>query len=260
MGKGHGFLVGEIYLEIDIPSLPMEEPDQKIPPLGEVSTILITSPHKSPQKSEGSMTMEVSNLLSQAVLEAFNCESKCSSPRRSTTAVVLMTPPQKPEGLPQTVDTSSQASIEETEASVEDIPTNISSIATVSRSGSVSPSMNLAELQTNANRALDYLLNTKGSIDARRWRAVWELGGNTLPEWVSSGCIYQGSQSQLFSDDSQHLDSLFFIDPWGKDEFPSSSEESQDNQGLFGPRSQGCLFQSHLWGWSLEGLSGCDIP
>ena len=36
-----------IYLEIDIPSLPMEEPDQKIPPLSEVSTILITSPYKS---------------------------------------------------------------------------------------------------------------------------------------------------------------------------------------------------------------------
>ena len=45
-----------IYLEIDIPSLPMEEPDQKILPLGEVSTILITSPHKSPPKWEGSMT------------------------------------------------------------------------------------------------------------------------------------------------------------------------------------------------------------
>ena len=53
-----------IYLGIDIPSLPVEEPDQKIPPLGEVSTILITSPHKSPPKLEGSMTMEVSNLLS----------------------------------------------------------------------------------------------------------------------------------------------------------------------------------------------------
>ena len=36
--------------------------------------------------------------------------------------------------------------------------------------------MDLAELQTNANRALDDLLNTEGSIDARRWRAVWELG------------------------------------------------------------------------------------
>ena len=53
-----------IYLEIDIPSLPVEEPGQKIPPLGEVSSILTTSPHKSPLKSEGSMTMEVSNLLS----------------------------------------------------------------------------------------------------------------------------------------------------------------------------------------------------
>ena len=40
--------VGEpVYLEIDIlPSL-VEEPDQKIPPLGEVSTIVIASPHKS---------------------------------------------------------------------------------------------------------------------------------------------------------------------------------------------------------------------
>ena len=35
--------------------------------------------------------------------------------------------------------------------------------------------MDLGELQTNANRALNDLLNTKGSIDARRWRAVLEL-------------------------------------------------------------------------------------
>ena len=90
--------------------------------------------------------------------------------------MVLMTPLQKPEGSPQAVDTSSQVSIEEAEASLEDIPTNISPIAAISRSGSVSPSMDLAELWTNANRVLDDLLNTKGSIDARRQRAVWELG------------------------------------------------------------------------------------
>ena len=58
-----------IYIGIDIPSLPVEEPDQKMPPLEEIPTILITSPHKSPPKLEGSMTTEVSNLLSQAVLE-----------------------------------------------------------------------------------------------------------------------------------------------------------------------------------------------
>ena len=36
--------------------------------------------------------------------------------------------------------------------------------------------MDLVELQTNTNKALDELLRTKVSIDTRRWRAVWELG------------------------------------------------------------------------------------
>ena len=87
-----------------------------------------------------------------------------------------MTPPQKPEGPLQLVDTSSQMSIEEAEASLEDIPANISPIAAISRSKSISPSMDLAENWTNANRTLDDLLNTKGSIGAWRQRAVWELG------------------------------------------------------------------------------------
>ena len=87
-----------------------------------------------------------------------------------------MTPPQKPQGPLQAVDTLSHVSVEKAEASLDDIPTNISPIAAVSRSRSVSPSVDLAELQTNANRALNNLLNTKGSIDTRRWRAVWELG------------------------------------------------------------------------------------
>ena len=36
--------------------------------------------------------------------------------------------------------------------------------------------MDLAELWTNANKALDELLSTKGSIDTRRQRTFWELG------------------------------------------------------------------------------------
>ena len=38
-----------IYLGIDIPAPPVEEPDQKVLPLGKVSTIVVASPHKSPQ-------------------------------------------------------------------------------------------------------------------------------------------------------------------------------------------------------------------
>ena len=126
-----------IYLGIDIPSPLVEETDQKILPLGEVSTILVASPHKSPPKLEGSMTTEVSNFLSQAILEASSCESKHSFPRMPTLAVAPMTPPQKSEEPPQPVDTSSQASIKAAEASLEDIPTNISPIAAISRTRSV---------------------------------------------------------------------------------------------------------------------------
>ena len=36
-----------VYLEINIPQYPVEEPDWKVPPLSEVSTIVIASPHKS---------------------------------------------------------------------------------------------------------------------------------------------------------------------------------------------------------------------
>ena len=90
--------------------------------------------------------------------------------------MVFTSLPQKPEGLPQPANTSSQASIDEGEASLEDIPVNISPIAAVSGSRSISPPVDLTELQTNANKALDELLSTKGSIDTKRWRAAWELG------------------------------------------------------------------------------------
>ena len=177
LASGVSLTAGEpIYLGIDIPSPPVEEPDQKILPLGEVSTIVVASPHKSPPNSEGSMTTEVSNLLSQAMLEASSCGSKHSSHRRPTPVVVPMTPPQKPEGLLQPVNTSSQMSIKVTESSLEDIPASISPIAAISRTGSITPPIDVLELWANTNKALDDLLTTKASIDAQRWRAVWELG------------------------------------------------------------------------------------
>ena len=78
-----------IYLETDIPSSPMEEPDQKMQPPKDTPTVLIASP----PKSEGSMTMEVGNLLSQAVLEVSSCKSQQSPQRRSATAAVFTSLP-----------------------------------------------------------------------------------------------------------------------------------------------------------------------
>ena len=124
----------------------MEEPDQKMPPLEDIPTVLITSPPKSPPKSKGSMTMEVSNLLSQAVLEASSCESQQYSqggqPQQWSSCLCH----RGQRGLPPPANTSSQVSIDEGEASLEDMPANISPIAVVSGSDSTSTLIDLAEL------------------------------------------------------------------------------------------------------------------
>ena len=119
--------------------------------------------------------MKVRNLLTQAILEMSSCGSEHSSPRRPTPVVVPMTPPQKPEGPLQPVDTSSQVSAKVTEASLEDIPASISPIAAVYRTGSITPPVDAMELWANVNKALEDWLTTKASIDAHRQRAVWEL-------------------------------------------------------------------------------------
>ena len=87
-----------------------------------------------------------------------------------------MSPPWKSKVSLQPVDTSSQASVEEAEASLEDLPTNISPVATAYSSRSVSPLMDPSELQANANRAINNMLHLKRPIDVKRQRAIWELG------------------------------------------------------------------------------------
>ena len=166
--------IKHLYLEIDIP--PKEESDTKAPPISEASIIQATNPHKSPPKLEGSMTAEVKHLLDQMIMEASSCESKQSSLEKITTAAVTMSPPQKSEVTVPPVDTLSQASIEEAGGSLEDIPTNISLIAAVYSSRSISPLVDPSELQANANRAIDNMLYLKRSLDIKRQRATWELG------------------------------------------------------------------------------------
>ena len=157
----------------------VEEPDQKVLPLGEVYTIIIPSPHKStPPKLEGkgSMTREVRDLLSRAILEMSGHGSESSSLRRLHPAAILMPPSHEAKKLLQLVDTLSQVSIEMAETSLEGIPTSISLIVVTSRSESVTAPADALELCANANKALEELLTIKASVDAHRQRAIWELG------------------------------------------------------------------------------------
>ena len=166
--------IKHLYLEIDIP--PREESDTKAPSIGKASIIQATNLHKYPLKLEGSMTAEVKHLLDQVITEVSSCESEQSSLEKITTVVVTTSPPWRSEVTVPPVNTSSQASIEKVEGSLEDIPANISPIAAVYNSGSVSPPVDPSELQANANRAIDNMLHLKRTLDLKRQRATWELG------------------------------------------------------------------------------------
>ena len=87
-----------------------------------------------------------------------------------------MSPPQKSEVSLQPIDTSSQANIEDAESSLEDIPANISPIATAYSGRNVSPPVDSSELLANANKAINNMFHLKRSIDVKRQRAIWELG------------------------------------------------------------------------------------
>ena len=85
-------------------------------------------------------------------------------------------PSHKSEAPPLPVNTSSQASMEEGEASVESNPANISPTTAAYNSHSSSPSVDLTELQMDANLATDHMLSVKRSTDLKRQQVIWELG------------------------------------------------------------------------------------
>ena len=137
------------------------------------------------------MTAEVNHLLDRAIMEVSSSKSKQSPLEKITTE----DPPQKSEVAVPPVDTSSQASIEEAEGFLEDIPANISPIAAIYSSGSASPLVDPSDLQANASRAIDNMLHLKRSLDIKRQRATWELGVllcQNKSHWGRINCHCQG--------------------------------------------------------------------
>ena len=96
------------------------------------------------------MTMEVRSLLSQLMLDISGHGSGNSTPKRPNPVAILTLPPHKLKELPKLVDTSSQVGalddVEMVEASLDGVPTTISPIAVTTRSRSITPPTDVAEL------------------------------------------------------------------------------------------------------------------
>ena len=86
-----------------------------------------------------------------------------------------MPPPLKTDVTTPPLDTSSQAIEEEMEASLESNPIYVSPTAVASSSHSNSPLIDLTELWSDANRAADYMLSVKRSLDLKRQWVIWNF-------------------------------------------------------------------------------------
>ena len=95
--------------------------------------------------------------------------------RRSLLPKQTYPPPLKMEVPALLLDTSSQASVPETEASIESNPIQDSPTAVANSSHSDSPTMDLLELQASTHLAINHMLSIKRSSELKRQWEIWDL-------------------------------------------------------------------------------------
>ena len=111
---------------------------------------------------------EVGDLLTWGMTEDNDHEPENSATAKEFSTKTDTSPPPKMEVPALPLDTSSQVSAPETEASMESNPICNSPTAVAYSSHSDSPTMDLSELQADAHLALNHMLSIKRSSDLKR--------------------------------------------------------------------------------------------
>ena len=95
------------------------------------------------------------------MVDDYNCKPEHSTMGEEAATGRDIPHPQKAEVPAPPLDTSSQASVEEMETSLESNPINVYPPMATCSSHSDSPTIDLTELQTDANLAANYMLSVK---------------------------------------------------------------------------------------------------
>ena len=185
LSNGVTMLKGEpTFLPVDLAQFTTKEQESKALSLGGgLSPTLVACPTRAlPPKAEGqiSMTTEVSKLLSQAVLDTSNLTPGSSTPKRPGSLALATPLPLRPEDSTKPVDTSSQVSIpddaEMDDPTLEEIHASPSLPAETPGPCSGVPSLDVTQLQEEANKALGHLMATRSSIDTHWRKQVSDFG------------------------------------------------------------------------------------
>ena len=163
-------------MRIDIPLPTPEEPEHTTLPLGRVHAIPAVITPKTPWKPRISLMTEVDDLLKRGIVGNYSHKSEHSTMGKEAVTEADMPSSQKAAVPALPIDTYSQASVEEGEASLESNPIHISPTAAAYSSHSDSPTVGLMGVQEDASLAANPMLLVQRSTDLRRQWVVWELG------------------------------------------------------------------------------------
>ena len=163
------------YIKIDMPFPTPEEQDGANPPLGGGHTAQAVAMPKTPWKPRVTLMAEVGELLTRGMTEDYDCELEHSAMVKELATEADTSPPPKTEVPALPLDTSSQASVPEMEASMESNPIHNSPTAVAYSSHSDSPTMDLPELQADAHLAINHMLSIKRSLDLERQWTIWDF-------------------------------------------------------------------------------------
>ena len=153
------------YIEVNIPMPILEEQDHACLPLGRKHNIPPINQSKTPWKPRVTLTVEVNDLLDQGMMDNYDQELEHSVMEEVPATEADASPPLKMDTTVLPLDTSSQASAAETEASMGSNPIGILTTAAAHSSRSSSPITELSELQSDVHLAIHSMFTAKRSSD-----------------------------------------------------------------------------------------------
>ena len=163
------------YIEVNIPASILEEQDHASPPLHRKHDTPTIAWPKAPWKPMITLTAEVNNLIDWGMMDNYDQESEHSIMVEVPATETDASQPLKMEMSVLTLDTSSQASAAETEASMESNPVGILLTAAAHSSHSSSLIGDLSELQSDVHLAVNSMFTGKRSSELEIQCAIWDF-------------------------------------------------------------------------------------
>ena len=163
---------GYPYIEVNIPTPIPEEQDCTSLHLGRKHDTPTITRSKAPWKPRVSVMVEVNDLIDWGMMDNYDQESEHSVMVEVPATEADASPPLKMEMAFPPLDTSSQASAAETEASMESNPISTLLTAVAHSSCSSSQIADLPKLQSDAHLAINSMFTTRRSSDLKIQHAI----------------------------------------------------------------------------------------